>query len=214
MAKEAKSGAIRQHNRQKILTAAERAFAEHGFKGTSVQKIADSAGLPKTNVLYYFNSKQKLYIAVLEQILNLWNSAFDTATADHDPAEVLAQYISDKMRLSQTKPEVSKIFALEIINGGQNLTDFFKDDHERWMKGRIDVIQQWIDRGLIQTQDPYYLIFHIWACSQHYADFSSQITHLRGQHMTSDDFSIATKSLIQMILTGCGLDVPTQYKSE
>lgn len=212
MAKEPKSGAIRQHNRQKILVAAEQAFAEHGFKGTSVQKIADSAGLPKTNILYYFNSKQKLYIAVLEQILSLWNSAFDNATVEHDPADVLAQYIADKMRLSQAKPEVSKIFALEIINGGQNLTDFFKDDHERWMKGRVEVIQQWIDRGQLQTPDPYYLIFHIWACCQHYADFSSQVTQLRGNQMSSDDFSVATKSLIHMILIGCGLDVPEQYK--
>jgi TetR/AcrR family transcriptional regulator len=212
MAKEPKSGAIRQHNRQKIITAAERAFAEHGFKGTSVQKIADRAGLPKTNVLYYFNSKQELYIAVLEQILSLWNSAFDNATAEHDPAEVLAQYIADKMHLSETKPEVSKIFALEIINGGQNLTDFFRDNHESWMKGRVEVIQQWIDSGQIRTEDPYYLIFHIWACSQHYADFSSQISQLRGNKMTSDDFSIATKSLIHMILTGCGLSVPARYQ--
>ena len=212
MAKEPKLGAIRQHNRQKILFAAERAFVENGFKGTSVQKIADRAGLPKTNVLYYFKSKQSLYVAVLEQILNVWNSAFDSATAEHDPAEVLAQYIADKMRLSQEKPEVSKIFALEIINGANNLTDFFKENHESWMQSRVDVIQQWIDRGQIQTQDPYYLIFHIWACCQHYADFSAQITHLRGNRMTSDDFSEATKSLVQMILKGCGLNVPEQYK--
>ena len=171
MTKEPKAGAIRQHNKQRILTAAEEAFAEHGFKGTSVQKIADMAGLPKTNVLYYFNSKQGLYIAVLEQILSLWNSAFDSATVEDDPAEVLAQYISDKMRISQEKPQGSKIFALEIINGAHNLTDFFKHNHVSWMQSRVGVIQQWIDQGKIDTQDPYYLLFHIWSCSQHYADF-------------------------------------------
>ena len=46
-------------NRRKILQAAEKCFAQFGFKGTAVQKIADEAGLPKTNVLYYFKTKQE-----------------------------------------------------------------------------------------------------------------------------------------------------------
>ena len=39
-------------NRSKILNAAEKEFALHGFKGARVQQIADRAELPKTNVLY------------------------------------------------------------------------------------------------------------------------------------------------------------------
>ena len=57
-------------NKTLILSAAEKAFAQNGLKGTSVQQIADRAGLPKTNVLYYFKTKQELYMAVLQQILD------------------------------------------------------------------------------------------------------------------------------------------------
>jgi TetR/AcrR family transcriptional regulator len=49
-----KEGSIGTINRAKILAAAEKEFAIHGFTGTRVQRIADQAGLPKTNVLYYF----------------------------------------------------------------------------------------------------------------------------------------------------------------
>jgi TetR/AcrR family transcriptional regulator len=199
-------------NRAKILMAAEQEFAIHGFKGTRVQKIADRAGLPKTNILYYFKSKDGLYLALLEDILSLWNSSFDQATGEDDPAEILANYISEKMEISRLRPDASKIFALEIINGAANLNEFFKHQHTSWMQSRISVIQEWIDKGKIEALDPYYLLFNIWASSQHYADFSSQITELKGKSMDQTDFANATRNLIKLVLTGCNLTIPSQYR--
>jgi TetR/AcrR family transcriptional regulator len=199
-------------NRNKILSAAEKEFALHGFKGARVQKIADRAELPKTNVLYYFKSKESLYLALLEDILSLWNSRFDEATSADDPAKVLAQYIADKMEISRSRPDASKMFALEIINGAPNLNKFFKEQHASWMAGRVDVIKQWIDQGKLDSTDPHYLLFNIWATSQHYADFSVQINELRGKPMTQTDFSEATNNLIQLILTGCGLSIPKEFE--
>jgi TetR/AcrR family transcriptional regulator len=199
-------------NRKKILQAAEKCFAQYGFKGTAVQKIADEAALPKTNVLYYFKSKELLYMTLLEDILQLWNSRFDEATVSDDPAEVLAHYIADKMEISRCRPDASKMFALEIINGAPNLDKFFKDQHANWMAGRVDVIKQWIDQGKLVATDPHYLLFNIWATSQHYADFSVQINELRGKLMTQTDFTEATNNLVRLILTGCGLSVPTEFE--
>jgi TetR/AcrR family transcriptional regulator len=207
--KEDSIGAV---NRLKIIRAAEQEFALHGFKGTRVQTIADRAGLPKTNILYYFKSKDGLYLALLEEILSLWNSSFDDASAEDDPAESLARYITEKMDISRSRPAASKIFALEIINGAPNLNDFFRDRHTSWMRGRVSVIQLWIDKGKLQPTDPHYLLFNIWACSQHYADFSAQITELKGKPMLQSDFADATRSLITLVLTGCGLTVPPQYR--
>ena len=199
-------------NREKIMIAAEKEFAIHGFKGTRVQKIADRAGLPKTNILYYFKSKDVLYLALLEEILSLWNSSFDQATGDDEPGEILANYIADKMEISRCRPDASKIFALEIINGATNLNEFFKHQHAIWMQSRIAVIQQWIDKGKIKALDPYYLLFNIWASSQHYADFSAQITELKGKPMDQSDFADATRNLIQLVLSGCDLSIPAQYR--
>lgn len=199
-------------NRQKILAAAEQEFALHGFSGTRVQQIADRAQLPKTNVLYYFKSKEGLYLALLEDIMSLWNSQFDRATVEDDPATVLANYIADKMEISRTRPDASKIFALEIINGAPNLSAFFKDQHVSWMNERVNLIQQWIEAGKLPVIDPHYLLFNIWATSQHYADFSAQINELRGKPMGSEDFIEATKNLVHLILSGCGLRVPDEFQ--
>ncbi|MDO6567452.1 TetR family transcriptional regulator C-terminal domain-containing protein [Alteromonas sp. 1_MG-2023] len=198
-------------NKRNILQAAEKCFAQFGFKGTAVQKIADEANLPKTNVLYYFKTKQELYVAVLEETLSLWNSHFDRATVDDDPAEVLAAYITEKMEVSRTHPQASKIFAMEIINGAQNLTGYFDEDHARWMEGRLALIDEWIKAGKLPQLDGEYLLYTIWASTQHYADFSSQITRLRGRKMIKADFETATRQLIQLVLGGCNLPVPSRY---
>ena len=210
MTKNADAG-IGAINKRKILQAAEKCFAQYGFKGTAVQKIADEAGLPKTNVLYYFKTKQDLYIAVLEETLSLWNSHFDRATVDDDPAEVLATYITEKMEVSRTRPLASKIFAMEIINGAKNLSGYFDEEHARWMKGRLELIDGWIAKGKLRPLDGEYLLYSIWASTQHYADFSAQITRLRGGKMVKSDFEKATCELIKLILNGCGLSLPEGF---
>jgi AcrR family transcriptional regulator len=203
---------ITEKNRQRILEAAVRAFAQHGFKGTSVKQIADDAGLPKTNVLYYFRSKQQLYTDVLRNILHVWNSSFDKATVDDDPAEVLADYIAEEVEISRTHPCSSKVFAMEILNGANNFDDAFMDEHRTWMQGRTKVLQGWIDNKKMKALSPEYLLYHIWACTQHYADFSAQITNLRGKPMMKQDFDDVVSQLVTLILTGCGLTVPKRYQ--
>jgi len=201
-------------NRKKILQAAEKCFAQYGFKGTAVQKIADEAALPKTNVLYYFKSKQELYVAVLEETLSLWNSHFDKATVDDDPAEVLADYIAEKMEVSRTHPLASRIFAMEIINGAENLSGYFDEEHGLWMKGRLAVIEGWKSVNKLPDVDGEHLLYTIWASTQHYADFSAQITRLRGKKMVKADYEHATRELIKLVLGGCELAVPARYAGD
>ena len=77
MNQDSNTGAIRQRNRQLIINAAVREFAQKGFSGTTVQSIADRAELPKPNVHYYFGSKETLYQEVLTHILSLWDGSLD-----------------------------------------------------------------------------------------------------------------------------------------
>ena len=66
--KKYKTGKIRERNSEQILIAAEQEFVLHGYKGTSMQSIADRAQLPKANIHYYFKNKSNLDRAVLENI--------------------------------------------------------------------------------------------------------------------------------------------------
>src|SRR5207237_3477281 len=47
--------------REKILEAAEMAFAEHGYTGTSLREIVKRAHVTQALVTYYFGSKEALF---------------------------------------------------------------------------------------------------------------------------------------------------------
>ena len=158
---------IRQKNEETIIKAAEDEFARHGYKGTSMNTIAQNAGLPKANLHYYFTNKLGLYVAVLSNIIELWDSTFNTLTAEDDPAEALTRYIRAKMEFSRRQPQASRIFAMEVISGGECLTEYFNQDYRAWFQGRAGVFQTWIDAGKMDPVDPVHLIFLLWGSTQH-----------------------------------------------
>ena len=200
------AGRIRQQNEEIILKAAEDEFARHGFKGTSMNAIALKAGLPKANLHYYFTNKLGLYIAVLSNIIELWDSTFNNLSAEDDPAQALSSYIRAKMEFSRRQPEASRVFAMEIISGGACLTEYFTQDYRTWFQGRAAVFQAWIDAGKMDPVDPVHLIFLVWGSTQHYADFATQICRVSGRsRLTRQDMQDASDNLIRIILKGCGL---------
>lgn len=200
------AGRIRQKNIHAIIAAAEVEFARHGFKGTSMNAIAQAAGLPKANLHYYFTNKLGLYVAVLGNILDLWDQSFSHLSVDDDPATALAGYIRTKMEFSRRRPLASRVFAIEVISGGEHLNGHFNQNYLDWFRGRAAVFQAWIDAGKMDPVDPVHLIFLLWSSTQHYADFTSQICRLSGRRrMRREDYEQAANSLVQVILKGCGL---------
>ncbi|MWV14133.1 TetR family transcriptional regulator [Pseudomonas sp. R-28-1W-6] len=203
------AGRIRQHNEEVILAAAGEEFARHGFKGTSMNAIALKAELPKANLHYYFGNKLGLYLAVLANIIDLWDSTFNHLTVDDDPAEALSRYIRAKMEFSRKHPDASRLFAMEVISGGPCLSQYFNQDYRSWFNSRAAVFRAWIDAGKIDPVDPVHLIFLLWGSTQHYADFGSQICRVVGKSkLTRQDFNQAGDNLIRIILKGCGLTPP------
>lgn len=55
-------------NRSRIIAAAIEEFAARGFKGSSMDAIAARTDTTRALINYYFGSKEKLYIRVLEQV--------------------------------------------------------------------------------------------------------------------------------------------------
>jgi AcrR family transcriptional regulator len=53
--------------RERILRAAMAEFAAHGFGGARMEAIAERSGVDKKLIYYYFDNKDELFLAVLEQ---------------------------------------------------------------------------------------------------------------------------------------------------
>lgn len=202
----ANNGTTRARNERAILTAAEQVFAQHGYRGASVQAIAEAAELPKSNVLYYMGSKRGLYVRLLERMMARWNALLDDISVEDDPAEVLEAFIRSKMQLSRRHPEGSRLFAAEILGGAPFLQDYLRGEMRDWVNARARIFEQWAERGLMDPVDPVWLIFLIWSATQHYADFEAQVLGITDKEVLSDDdLERITAFLTHVILKGCGV---------
>ena len=112
-----KQGKIRVKSQEKILLAAQDEFILNGYKGATVQSIADNAGLPKANVLYYFKNKENIYHAVLERTLNMWDQGIGDISYEDGPKLAIEKFVAAKVNMSFQHPKASKIYAMEIIQG-------------------------------------------------------------------------------------------------
>jgi TetR/AcrR family transcriptional regulator len=198
-------GTIRKRNETKILQAAVDEFVKYGYKGTSIQAIADRIALPKANILYYFKSKKGLYLALLGEILNLWNEGFSDDALNQEPAVVIETYIRGKMNYSRTNPKESKLFALELIHGAPNIYDAMELPIVKWTEGKANIIQTWVEQGLIKPIEPLYLLFMIWGTTQFYGDCDTEICLIKGRQLNEREYEQATQFVVDMVLTGLAL---------
>jgi len=201
-----KQGRIREQSQEKIIMAAQEEFILQGYKGSTVQSIADRAGLPKANILYYFKNKENIYHAVLEKTLNMWDEGIGDIDPDNGPKVAIEKFIAAKVKMSFRHPSASKIYAMEIIQGAQHLKDFARTYLRQWVRAKAKLFQQWIDNGEMKNVDPVSLIFLIWSSTQHYADFETQIlTIMNRADYEEEDIEAVTQFLTDFILRGCGL---------
>jgi TetR/AcrR family transcriptional regulator len=200
------NGLIRQTNEALILSAAEKVFARTGFGGATMAAIAETSGLPKANLHYYFGSKDVLYRAVLARILNDWLVPTHGITARAEPRAALEQYIRAKMDLSAQRPDGSKVFANELLHGAPVVKGLLATELRQLVREKAAVVQSWMDAGRMAPVDPVHLFFSIWAMTQTYADFDVQVCAvLDREALTPQDHDRATEHVVSLVLRGCGL---------
>ena len=203
---DATKGQIRQTNESRILRAAEKVFARAGFGGATMAAIATASGLPKANLHYYFGSKEVLYREVLARILSDWLVPANGITKDADPRTALEQYIRAKMAMTAQRPDGSKVFANEMLNGAPVLKNILNTELRPMVQDKAAVVQGWIAAGRMAPVDPTHLFFTIWAATQTYADFDVQVCTVLGRKaLTNKDYARATEHVVSLLMRGCGL---------
>jgi TetR/AcrR family transcriptional regulator len=148
---------------------------------------------------------------VLTGIIGTWLHTADEITADADPARALAHYITAKIELAREQPIPSRVFANEIIHGAPHLGTYLGTELRAWVDMKAKVIRGWIAAGKMREVDPKHLLFMIWASTQTYADFASQISAVLGKEQLSpQDYKAVARQMTEIILRGCGLTPPAQ----
>lgn len=171
---------IQTKNRKTILDAGLEVFSTHGFRGATLDQIAEVAGLSKPNLLYYFASKEAIHTAVLSQLLDTWLDPLRAMDPNGSPVEELLSYVRAKLALSRDYPRESRLFANEILQGAPRMRGAIDGDLKTLVDEKSVVLTAWMDEGRIARVHPVHLIFSIWALTQHYADFDVQVRAVLG----------------------------------
>lgn len=173
-----KPSRIQTENRQRIRDAALGLFATHGFRGTTLDQIADACGMHKPNLIYYYESKEAIHIDLLNTLMEEWLNPLDSMNPEGDPLEEITAYIRRKMEMSRLYPRESRLFANEIVQGAPRMLPHLETTLKPLFDKQCGIIAKWMSDGKIAEMDPAHLIFSIWAVTQHYADFEAQIAVL------------------------------------
>jgi TetR/AcrR family transcriptional regulator len=106
----------------RILAAAAVEFAERGFAGARVDRIARRAKVNKAMLYYHFKSKQGLYRALLRQMFSLAAARLqEIAALDVSPAEKVDRVIAGMAALVREHAHFPAIMLREIADSGAHL---------------------------------------------------------------------------------------------
>lgn len=175
---EPKPSRIQQKNRRIILEAALDVFSQHGYRGATLDQIAEQAGLSKPNILYYFVGKEDIHVTLLNALMDTWLDPLREIDPQGDPLEEILRYVRRKVDMSFQFPRESRLFANEIIQEAPRMGPHLESDLKPLVDETAALIDRWIEEGRVAPVDPRHLIFSIWATTQHYADFEAQVAVL------------------------------------
>jgi TetR/AcrR family transcriptional regulator len=205
-----KVSVARERLEHEILRAAKKLFAQRGFGGVSLDHIAREVGASKQNLLYYFPSKEELYRRVLHGVLDVWLSYMDALSQrPDDPERAIRDYIAGKLRFSREHPDDSRVYANEVVSGAPLFSAEIAERVIPALQADVAIFNRWAEQGLCRPVDGRHLMILLWASTQVYADWASQIGLVLGKsELGLEDFQAAENLIVDMVLRTVLVQVP------
>jgi AcrR family transcriptional regulator len=99
--------------KMKIVLAAKKLFAEHGYDATSVRQICEEAGANVALVSYYFGGKESVFYEIFHQFFpsHKLSGLFDI----EDPVEGIKAIIAEIIWIRNQDPQMISLIQMEII---------------------------------------------------------------------------------------------------
>jgi len=111
-----------EKTRRDILATATREFAKQGYNGGRIDAIAARTATTKRMIYYYFGSKEKLYIAVLENEYGKIRAAEGALELDGLPPEAALRRLTEfTFDYDHAHPDFVRLVAIENIHHARHL---------------------------------------------------------------------------------------------
>jgi AcrR family transcriptional regulator len=129
--------------RAKILTVAEKLFAESGFDGTRVDDIADKAGVNKALIYYYFKSKDDildaLFTSAIQDVIKVIVSTYDDMQLEEHEIERIFDVLVD---LISRKKHIISVMLMESLKASPNRRPHLFKITDYFIGGEVETLEQ------------------------------------------------------------------------
>jgi TetR/AcrR family transcriptional regulator len=140
--------------KDRILEAAARLFAAHGYAATSVAQIADAADANRALLYYYFKDKRDLYWAIMERGLELVIDLIGRASrAPGTPWERLQWFVQQYYELLMSHSDVARMILREMSGIGEHPRLPVERHLRQVIAGMRAIIADGLEHGDLQGVD-------------------------------------------------------------
>ncbi len=130
--------------KEKILSVAEQLFAEKGFNGTSIEKIANAAGVNKGLIYYHFKDKKDIVVSIFKGIINEIEQTVRLSVPEED-SEIdhlqLQQKIRAEIEYCRQRKKIISVMMMEALKADGN-ADFLFQCAEMVIEQEMDGIRK------------------------------------------------------------------------
>jgi len=150
----------REETLRRILEAATEIFAEDGFAGARMDKIASRARVNKATIYYHIGDKEALYARVLHDVFSgAARRISENMHQAQDPVEKLRTYVRNMAQTVGRHPHVPPIIMRELASGARNIPEVVANDLARILGMLDEILREGAAQGLFTEANP--LIIHI-----------------------------------------------------
>lgn len=168
-AKREAAGSAAVDTRSRVLHAAFRVFAEHGYTGATLDDVAADAGLTKGAVYWHFASKDDLCMALIEERFRSEAiripADIHEAVRDGGGERVLSAFVAHEVQQARDAERWRRL-GFEFISRSRNpaLRRRYAELARRIHADTIPVIQELIDRGIMAKDLDPRAVAVVWRC--------------------------------------------------
>jgi TetR/AcrR family transcriptional regulator len=180
----------------KILEAAKEVFMKYGLYGARMQDIADTAGINKALLHYYFRNKEKLFDKVFDGALVKFFEQNDVFSNDSLPIKKrLFHYIDNIIDFYEEYPQMSMFIIKEIGNNPELLKERIQAAKKNKVIRLIQVLDEAIKKGELKKFDTAMFLINLQSLCTYPFLASTMFKHSLKAHGKDWDKDFSTEKL-------------------
>ena len=145
----------KRDKRERILAAAERIFARHGFFAAKVSDVAKEAGVADGTIYLYFKNKDDLLISLFERRMQQVNETLKAATSKvKSPREQLRAFVKAYLQLVHDEPTAAEVLTIELRQSSKFMKEYENPEFADFLRLLGGIIAAAQEKGELDSAIP------------------------------------------------------------